>query len=145
MIERFPDVYDGAVTNVGGGTFKLHWFYGSLFDYYRRPLLPLVDRIEAAVGVNGEGDPFSVVETGEQKEALRMILTAGWPKRKLGLLREPFRVARIAILATRLQYDPAYFDDFWTLEGYGERKRKTKFVKAFEARSSAWTLPSRRS
>ena len=119
MIERFPNVYDGAVTNVGGGTLKLHWFYGSLFDYYRRPLLPLVDQIEEAVGVNGEGDPFSVLQTDEQKEALRLILTAGWPRRMLGLLREPFRVARTAILATRYQYDPAYFEDFWKLDGYG--------------------------
>lgn len=129
MIERFPDVYDGAVVNFGGGTLKLHWFYGSLFDYYRRPLLPLVDEIEEALGVNGEGDPFSALHTDEQKEALRLILTAGWPKRMLGQLRDPFAVARTAILSTRYKYDPAYFDDFWRLNGYGGEEAQKELLE----------------
>jgi hypothetical protein len=121
LIERFPEVYDGAVASVGGGTLKLHWYYGSLFDYYRQPLLSKVDAMEAAVGVNGEGDPFPVLETPEQTEALRMILTAGWPKRLIGRLRKPFGYSSGALVSTKYKYDAAYFEDFWKLDGYAGR------------------------
>ena len=126
LIERFPKVYDGAVTTVGGGTFKLHWFYGSLFDYYQKILEPKADAMSEAVGPNGKGDPFSVLTTREEKEALRMVLTAGLSKSLVGLLSNRFGFQ--AMSATKHKFDPGFFDDFWSF-GYVEQEVKPLVVE----------------
>ena len=113
LLERFPKVYDGAVASIGAGTFKFPWYNTSLFEYYRPLLKPLADALQEAVGVNAEGDPFTVLTTEQQKKALRVVLSAGLPKIHLGSLRSEFPIAGGAFVSTRYKFDTEYFEDFW--------------------------------
>jgi hypothetical protein len=116
LLERFPKVYDGAVPYVGAGTNKFQWYQASLFDYYQPVLQSKAAALLGAVGPSGTGDPFSVLETPAENEALRMVLTGGLPRLALDTLRDPYPAGIRFMSATKYKYDPAYFDDFWKLD-----------------------------
>ena len=128
LLERFPKVYDGAVASTGAGTWKFATFYSSLFEYYRPLLQSKADALQAAVGVNSEGDPFEVLSSESQKDALRMVLQAGLPKIHIGSLRSPFALNAGRFTAPRYKQDPSYYEDFWKY-GYGGDEAERQVVE----------------
>lgn len=118
LYERFPGLYDEGLFSVAAGTFQFVDFYGTLFDYFSPTLHAKVEDMTEAVGVNGHGDPFSVLASDEERHALRMILTAGLPKMLIPRLTDRFGLSRGRLVGIGMRYDPGYYDEFWE-RGYG--------------------------
>jgi len=68
----------------------LHYFtyLHSWFENFRPVIQPMIPALAEATRVPGSGDPFAVLQTPEQQEALRQVLKQvtretvfGWPVR----------------------------------------------------------------
>ncbi len=128
LLERFPKVYDGAVAIVGVGTVHYFLFLHSWLERYRPAIEDSLPALAEATRVPGSGDPFSVLKTPEERRALREVLSTGFPKNSLWLLR-PLRVGLVALDFMRYKLYPAYFDDFWKTDGYADGDIKSTLVE----------------
>ena len=118
-IESTDDVWDGAVPFVIGTPMSMPNVF-SAQAHAMRLLWDKFDDIVDAIEPGGSGDMYAGL-TAEQRDALAEITRFGFPPRAW------FDVERLArgytgvwsVLAdSLLRWDPAYFDDFWTVPGY---------------------------
>ena len=130
LLERFPKVYDGAVPIVGAGAVHYFYFIHSWMEEFRPAIQPLIPAIAEATRVPWSGDPFSVLKTPEQRQALREVLSAGYPKNSLWLLR-PLGVSMVVLDYLKYKLYPAYFEEFWKTPGFegAEGKVKSELVE----------------
>ena len=82
-----------------------------------RVLQPVMSDIADAVEVGGSGRPFDGL-TAEQADALAVLYKAGFPRNVS--LANPLEAVLVWTWFTDLfdRYDPNYFDEFWSAEGY---------------------------
>lgn len=114
-LEAAADVYDGAVPfMVNHGTlFNYNWSVMAAAEPVLREKLGL---IADATDAGGSGDPFAVLDTGAQRDALTMLYRAGFPRGGEHLIGQiPLWVLSMQVLQ---RADPSYFEDFWRVRGY---------------------------
>jgi hypothetical protein len=113
------DVWDGGVPFIIGSPMSLPNVF-SIQAHAMRILWDKFPQIVDAIDPGGSGDMYAGLTT-EERDALVEVTRMGFPPRSW------FDVARIAngytgvwsVLADAMvQYDPEYFDDFWTVPGY---------------------------
>jgi hypothetical protein len=104
------DVFDGGVPEVCGASPTIYWSVQALaIALLGDEMLTVADRCEP-----GGGDPFEGL-TYEQREALADLFRMGYPMaavNQLQTLAAPFT------LYNAREYNPGYFEDFWTKKGY---------------------------
>jgi hypothetical protein len=104
------DVFDGGVPEVCGANPGIYWSVQGLAIEVLGDQLPMVaDRCEP-----GGGDPFEGL-TYDQREALADLFRMGYPIRAVNQLQT---LAAPFTLYNSLEYNPEYFEDFWTKRGY---------------------------
>lgn len=116
LLERFPRLYDGAVAVVGVGDIPFIVYLHSRLEAYRPVIQPALPKIAEATRVPGQGDPFGVLGTVKEQQALRAILSTGYPRHSLWLLR-PLAVGLTMLDFLRYKF-PRYFEDFWQKPEY---------------------------
>lgn len=117
LLERFPELYDGAVPCVAAGTFQAPWYLFSVLEQCRPVLQAKHEQFARACEPGSGQNPWDVVTTDEEKLALRRLLYAGYPIQMLGALRnEP--TSLLILDYNKYKLDPTYFDDFWNTDGY---------------------------
>lgn len=117
LLERFPDLYAGAVPCVAAGTFQTPWYLFSLLEQCRPLLQDKQAQFAEMFKPGASRDPWQIVTTAEEKLALRRLLFAGYPKEMLGAL-PPGLTSLLILDYAKYKLDPAYFDDFWSKDGY---------------------------
>jgi hypothetical protein len=116
LLERFPKTYDGAISYVGvGSTTALIPAY-SRYEEVSYKLAPKLRALADAVRPGGAGDPFQVLTTSEEREALQATLKNGYPRRQLDQLSPSLVSAQLMDAIFRVA-DPGYVDDFWKERG----------------------------
>ncbi|MCL5743278.1 MAG: tannase/feruloyl esterase family alpha/beta hydrolase, partial [Acidobacteria bacterium] len=133
LLERFPKVYDGAVPIVGAGNLFYFTYLQSMYEMYRPLIQGKVAALAEATRVPGQGDPFAVLDNERQKEAFRMLLTTGYPRNSVWMIR-PLSVGIIAFDFLKYKAYPGYFDDFWNKPGYAgtDGECKAELVEGIE-------------
>ena len=120
-IENVPGLWDGAVPFVAGaGPTPGMWRVGmSALANVQRVLGPKLDRVVDAIEPGGTGDPFSGL-TSRERDALLTLYRAGFPRgAEIRIASHGQAPAMFAWdIATFAEFDPTYFDDFWSLPGY---------------------------
>lgn len=116
LIERFPELYDGAMPCVGAGVFQVPWYLFSLYEQCRPVLLPLKEPLAEACQPGGKLD-LSAAEWPEAEAALRRLLFAGFPAPALDTIRAD-ATSLIILDYNKYKLDPGYFEDFWSVPGY---------------------------
>ena len=120
-LEHVPALWDGAVPFVAGaGPTPGMWRVGmSALANVQRVLRGKLDRVVDAIEPGGSGDPFASL-TSAERDALLTLYRAGYPRgaeiRIAGHGQAPAMFAWD--IGTFAQFDPTYFDDFWSLLGY---------------------------
>jgi hypothetical protein len=113
-MERAPDLYDGGVPFMfGGSPFALTLNAALLLE-------PVFDRVVDATNPGGSGNPFDGLDT-VQREALAALYRAGFQKGAEHQLRMPMPEIGwpgVLEMARSRDADPQYFQDFWTEPGY---------------------------
>jgi hypothetical protein len=74
-----------------------------------------------ATAPGGNGDPFAGL-TSEQRAALANLYRVGFPRGAEDQIY-PVAIALNGVVPGLVDFDPAYFDDFWTVPGYGGTDR----------------------
>ena len=119
-LEHAPDVYDGAVPYIAGGT------NGGILPVTMsavanalRLLWPKFDAITDACEPGGSGDPFAGLDA-EQRDALAVLYRCGFPRGAEAQLADHAQALNIWAwdAPTLLRTDPGYFEDFWSVPGY---------------------------
>jgi hypothetical protein len=117
LLSRFPKLYDGAVAEEGAGEQRFLWYLHSIYEANRPLIQDRALQIRDQMLPGGSGDPFSALDSPAQKEALRAILTAGFPRNQLANLQpSPAGVGLLDFV--KYKVDPDYYSDFWTQPGY---------------------------
>ncbi len=114
-IEAGPDIWDGAVPFMinRAPLINYHW---SIAAWAGNVLGDKVTEVIDAMDAGGSGDPFSVLDTDEQRQALAALYRAGYCRgAESQLTANPLWVLGMGQL---LINDGTYFDDFWTEPGY---------------------------
>jgi hypothetical protein len=105
------DVFDGGVPEVCGANPGAYWSVQALaIELLGDKLVEVADRCE----VGGSGDPFDGL-TYDQREALADLFRMGYPRaavNQLQTLAAPFT------LNNTKEYNPSFFEDFWSKTGY---------------------------
>jgi hypothetical protein len=113
-MERAPDLYDGGVPFMfGGSSFSLTLNAVRLLE-------PVVEQVIDAMAPGGSGNPFDGLNT-LQREALAALYRGGFQKGGEHQLRLPMPEIGwpgMRGIDTMRQSDPGYFDDFWSAPGY---------------------------
>src|SRR5262245_36891794 len=113
------DVWDGGVPFIIGSPMSLPNVF-SIQAHAMRILWDKFSQIVDAIDPGGSGDMYAGL-TAEERDALVEVTRMGFPPRAW------FDVERIAQGYTgvwsmlgdaMIQYDPEFFDDFWTVPGY---------------------------
>ncbi|MET0199087.1 MAG: tannase/feruloyl esterase family alpha/beta hydrolase [Rhodococcus fascians] len=113
-MERAPDLYDGGVPFMFGGSSF------SLTLNAVRLLAPVIDQVIDAAAPGGTGDPFSGLNT-LQREALAALYRGGFQAGAEHQLRLPMPEITwpgIRSIETMRLADPSYFEEFWSQPGY---------------------------
>ena len=123
LMEKYPEIYDGAVPFVQAElSVIIHYF--SLLAKCLPVLKNRLNEIADAVDAGGSGDPYGVLATEEEKDALRELYNAGFPRGAEPQLTNPRLYMGIKTLTTLFQEllalspERAYYEDFWTKKGY---------------------------
>ncbi|MEU9949813.1 hypothetical protein [Streptomyces sp. NPDC047939] len=115
-MEQVPGLWDGAVPIVMVNQ-HLAWHYWSVWVRAEVALRRKKEQITAAVDAGA--DPFAVLDTDEQREALADLYRVGYPQGTEYLLN----MAASDWANWIPLIDPEYAEDFWNLPGYaGEGK-----------------------
>jgi hypothetical protein len=113
-MERAPDLYDGGVPFMfGGSSFSMTLNAVRVLD-------PVIESVIDAMAAGGSGNPFEGLST-LQREALAALYRGGFQKGAEHQLRLPMPEigwpGMRGVDAMRLA-DPGYFEAFWTEPGY---------------------------
>ncbi|MEM2930516.1 MAG: DUF6351 family protein [Thermoproteota archaeon] len=123
LMEKYPEIYDGAVPFVQAElSVILHYF--SLLAKLLPVLKNRLNEIMDAADASGSGDSYGFLATEEEKNALRELYDAGFPRGAEQQLASPRFYTGIKALITLFQEllalspERAYYEDFWTKKGY---------------------------
>ncbi len=123
LMEKYPAGYHGGVAVVQAN-WSIITYYISLLSKYN-PILKLKwKEISEATDVGGNGDPYAALDTEEQKEGLRELYNAGFPRGGEWQMSRPNFYSAINSLAVffqelmRISSECSYYQDFWTKKGY---------------------------
>ncbi|MFJ7773038.1 hypothetical protein ACIQ1J_32815 [Streptomyces sp. NPDC097107] len=141
-IEQVPGLWDGAVPIVMVNQ-HLAWHYWSVWG--RAELALRHKREEITAAVDAGADPFSVLDTDEQRQCLSDLYQVGYPKGAEFLLN--MGAAEWANWIPLI--DPEYATDYWNLPGYAGEGRQplratgtvTELVRASDPEASALMGP----
>jgi hypothetical protein len=104
------DVFDGGVPEVCGVNPGPYWSVQALaIELLGSDILDVADRCEP-----GGGDPFEGL-TFDQREALADLFRMGYPAQAVNQIQT---AAAPFTLYNSREYNPGYFQDFWTKKGY---------------------------
>lgn len=116
LIERFPELYDGAMPCVGAGSLRVPWYLFSIYEQCRPVLLSHKELLAQASTAANVTDFLSMVD-GPAQRALRRLLFAGFPAPVLDTIRAD-ATSLLILDYTKYKLDPGYFRDFWATPGY---------------------------
>lgn len=131
LMEKYPEVYDGGVAVVQAN-WSIITYYISLLSKYSPILKHKFGEISEATDVGGHGDPYAVLDTEEQKEGLRKLYNAGFPRGAEWQMNKPNYYSALNSLAVffqellRLSSERVYYRDFWTKKGYAGYDREVE-------------------
>jgi hypothetical protein len=129
-LENAPEIWQGAVPFMinRAPLINYHW---SISAWAGTILGDKIKDIVDAVDAGGSGNPFAVLETDAQRQALAALYRAGYCRGAESQL-EP---NPLWILGMQIVFgsDPGYFRDFWTKAGY-EGFQNEKELKALQIR-----------
>jgi len=131
LMEKYPEAYHGGVAVVQAN-WSIITYYFSLLSKYSRILKPKLGEISEVTDVGGHGDPYAVLDTEEQKEGLRKLYNAGFPRGAEWQMNRPNFYSAINSLAVffqellRLSPERVYYQDFWTKKGYAGHDREVE-------------------
>jgi hypothetical protein len=118
-LESTSGVWDGGVPFVIGSPQSLPSVFG-VAAHALRLLRGRFQAITDALEPGGSGDPYDGL-TAEQRDALAEVTRLGFPPRTWFTAHTIDRshAAIWSVLADKvIDYDPDYFEDFWTVPGY---------------------------
>jgi hypothetical protein len=111
MIERFPNLYDGAVPGMGAGAIELGYRIHSLRDDLTPSILSRLQAIDDIYRPGGTGRLADALEKPEQRAAMQALMEGGFPRNSI-----PFIYPNAGGFSLRefLRYkgDPAWFEEF---------------------------------
>jgi hypothetical protein len=115
--ERCPDIWQGAVPFIMGHSTS--WSLGfSVQANGARVLGSKMAQVVDATDPGGTANPFEGLST-EQREALAAMYKAGLPRGGEWAFSTSGYVSTFASHVSALsEFDPGYFEDFWSLPGY---------------------------
>jgi hypothetical protein len=104
MLERFPEIYDGAVSTLGAGSIDAAIRLHSLYEDCRPAVQPRIAALDDAMRVGGTGMPA-------HDPGLAALLGGGFPAHSILFLRpNPAGVSLMEYL--RFKGDPGWFRDY---------------------------------
>ncbi|MEX1007010.1 MAG: hypothetical protein WD271_04100 [Acidimicrobiia bacterium] len=115
ILEHAPDLYQGAVVYILPHVAQQ--VLCAAVANAARVLGDALERVIDATAPGGSGDPFAGLTT-EQREALGAVYKLGFPRGAEDQIY-PVSIALNGVVPGLVDFDPAYFDDFWTAPGYG--------------------------
>ena len=86
-----------------------------------------------ATAPGGSGDPFAGLDA-EQRAALADAYRVGFPRGAEDQIY-PVSIALNGVVPGLVDFDPGYFDDFWTEPGYGGAEREPARPRASSRRT----------
>lgn len=116
LMERFPDIYQGAVPLVAPSDFQLGAYQFSLYEAYREPITAARKELDDAVRPGSDKTLLEAAQSPETKDALRRLLSASYPVRSLWLVQQS-PVALMVMDYLKYKALPSYFDDYWMTPG----------------------------
>jgi hypothetical protein len=131
LMEKYPTAYHGGVAVVQAN-WSIITYYISLLSKYNPVLRLKWKEISEATDVGGNGDPYDALGTEEQKEGLRELYNAGFPRGGEWQMSRPNFYSAINSLAVffqellRISSERAYYQDFWTKKGYAGHDREVE-------------------
>ena len=123
LMEKYPEAYNGGVAVVQAN-WSIITYYLSLLSKYSPILSSSSEKFRKLTAVGGHGDPYAVLDTEEQKEGLRKLYNAGFPRGAEWQMNKPNFYMAINSLTVffqellRLSPEYVYYRDFWTKKGY---------------------------
>ncbi len=115
ILEHAPDLYQGAVVYI-----LPHVAQQVLCAAVANAARVLGDSLASVVDATapgGSGDPFAGLDA-EQRAALADAYRVGFPRGAEDQIY-PVSIALNGVVPGLVDFDPGYFDDFWTEPGYG--------------------------
>lgn len=118
-IENCPGVWDGAVPFVPPSPMSIPYMFtvqGHALRLLRDRLTDIVDAVEPG----GSGDMYDGLNS-EEREALAEVTRMGFPVKAWFSLEgvAPTYMGMLSIFLDNMHnWDPGYFQDFWTIPGY---------------------------
>jgi hypothetical protein len=131
LMEKYPKVYHGGVAVVQAN-WSIITYYISLLSKYNPVLKLKWGRISETTDVGGHGDPYAVLDTEEEKEGLRELYNAGFPRGAEWQMNRPNFHSAINSLAVffqellRLSSESIYYQEYWTKKGYAGHDREVE-------------------
>ncbi len=118
LLEKYPEIYDGAVAIVQA-EFSIIMYYSSLLAKYLPILKPDYDKIVNTTIAGGSKNPYAVLDTQEKRDALRKLYNAGFPRGAEPQMNVPIDWL-IVFLQDLLTLTPerVYYQDFWKKKEY---------------------------
>jgi hypothetical protein len=115
ILEHAPDLYQGAVVYILPHVAQQ--VLCAAAAHAARVLGDALIGVVDATAPGGSGDPFAGLTT-EQREALGELYRLGFPRGAEDQIY-PVSIALNGVVPGLVDFDPAYFEDFWTVAGYG--------------------------
>ena len=115
ILEHAPDLYQGAVVYILPHVAQQ--VLCAAVANAARVLGDALERVIDATAPGGSGDPFAGLDA-EQREALAAAYRVGFPRGAEDQIY-PVSIALNGVVPGLVDFDPGYFDDFWTEPGYG--------------------------
>jgi hypothetical protein len=116
ILEHAPDLYDGAVVYILPHVAQ-QVLCAAVANAWRVLGSDGLARVVTATAPGGNGDPFAGL-TGAQRAALADVYRLGFPRGAEDQIY-PVSIALNGVVPGLVDFDPGYFDDFWTEPGYG--------------------------
>ncbi len=116
ILEHAPDLYDGAVVYILPHVAQ-QVLCAAVANAWRVLGVDGLARVVDATAPGGSGDPFAGL-TGAQRAALADVYRLGFPRGAEDQIY-PVSIALNGVVPGLVDFDPGYFEDFWTEPGYG--------------------------
>jgi hypothetical protein len=111
MLERFPELYDGAVPAMGAGSLDFGFQIHSLRDDVSPAILPHLAAIDDVYRTGGSGRLADALDHSEQSAAMKALMDGGFPRHSILFIQpNPGGMSLREFLFYK--GDPAWFDEF---------------------------------